>query len=328
MTPILLDNMLSPVVLFFVFGLLAAVVGSGLSLPTALSETLTLFLLMAIGYKGGIALAEYGVPSGAWILMISGAALSALMPLGGYWLLRRLTPLAPYEAAVVAAHYGSVSVVTFMAAAAYLQLQAAESSGYMVAMLVIMEIPAVVTGIWLARRLLPIEVATGSDLPAVRPPLNVFFHGSVLLLLGSLVIGMVARGDSRDQLTDFLLSPLLGVLCLFLFDMGLKAGRKLGALRSAGTGFLLFGMLMPLLGGAIALGIAVVLRVSVADATLFAVLAASASYIVVPADMRMAVPQADAELGTSIAIGVTFPFNIIVGIPLFYALAAHLLAGS
>lgn len=320
MTPIIIENLLSPAVLFFAFGVLAARLGSGLQLPAALSESLTIFLLVAIGYKGGIALADHGVPSAAWALLIAGALLSLLAPLLGYAGLRRITKLAPQDAAVTAAHYGSVSVVTFMAAVSYIQLHQHEYSGHMVVMLVIMEIPAVLAGIWLARRALPLPKKGPSK---SRLSVNVFFNSSILLLLGSLVIGVVAQGENREQLKDFLLAPLLGVLCLFLLGMGLKAGRQMSTLRSGGWGLLTFGLTMPLLSGLVALGIAMALDASVADTTLFAVLAASASYIVVPAAMQMAVPQANSELGTSLSIGVTFPFNIIVGIPLFYAIAVN-----
>jgi hypothetical protein len=322
-TPLIVENLLSPPVLFFTFGVLAAALGSGLNLPKALSESLTIFLLIAIGYKGGIALAEYGIPSGAWILLLAGALLSLLLPVAGYFALRRLTNLSPPDAAVTAAHYGSVSVVTFMAAVTYVQLHQQEYSGHMVAMLVIMEIPAVLSGIWIARRVLPKQDDSAVSNP---PSSSVFINASILLLLGSLIIGVIAQGETRDQLKDFLIEPLLGVLCLFLLGMGLKAGRQISALRSSGWGLLFFGIAMPLFSGFLALAIAVGLQASVADTTLFAVLAASASYIVVPAAMQIAVPQANSELGTSLSIGVTFPFNIIVGIPLFFTVASTLSA--
>lgn len=317
MDTIILENLLSPAVLFFALGVFAASMRSPLKLPGAMSQALTMFLLIAIGFKGGNVMAEQGLPSQAWALMVMGIGLSFSMPLIGYAILRRTTRLPAADAAAVAAHYGSVSVVTFMAAVSYLQLQGAEFSGHMVALMVLMEIPAVVTGIWLARRALPVDPENQS-----RPgTLHLLNEASILLLLGGLLIGWLAQGSGREQLEAFLLTPLYGALCLFLLDLGLKAGSQLHGLRNGGRGLPLFGVAMPLVGALLALLGARVLGLTPADTTLLCVLAASASYIVVPAALNVAVPQADVTTGTTLSMSVTFPFNIIIGIPLYYAVA-------
>lgn len=319
MNAIILDNLLSPAVLFFALGLAAALMRSTLHIPDAMSRSLTLFLLIAIGFKGGTVIADDGIGAQVWGLMLAGIGLSFSMPLLGYWMLRRATRLPAADAAAVAAHYGSVSVVTFMAAVSYLQLRGAEFSGHMVALMVLMEIPAVLTGIWLARRALPLTTQPAQDSP--ERSLHVLNDGSILLLIGGLLIGCLARGEGREQLQSFLLTPLYGVLSLFLLDLGLKAGRQLRKLGSSGFGLPAFGLLMPLVGGLLALSLARILGLSAADATLLCVLAASASYIVVPAALQVAVPQADVVTGTTLSMSITFPFNIIVGIPLYYGAA-------
>lgn len=325
MTSIILENMLSPAVMLFSLGLLAAWLGNPLKLPEAFSQGLTQFLLIAIGFKGGLVIAQEGLVAEAWWLIIAGVLLSFCMPVLGYLLLRYTTRLAPADAAVVAAHYGSVSVVTFMAAVSYLQLQGDSFSGHMVVIMVVMEVPAVISGIWLARRVLP-KAEASSEEKRSGEPLNLLNNGSIFLLLGSMFIGFTARGEGQAQLESFLLTPMYGVLCLFLLDLGLKAGRQFSVLRTAGAGLPIFGLVMPMIGGILGLASASLIGLSVANATLLAVLAASASYIVVPAAMRMAVPEANSIVGTTLSMGVTFPFNIIVGIPLYYAAANFFLS--
>ncbi len=326
MTAVVLENLLSPAVLFFLLGMAAAVLRSNLQLPVDLSKSLTLFLLIAIGFKGGVALATEGLAGTAWLLLFFGVLFSFVMPLLGFAALRRLTNLNPEDAAVVAAHYGSVSVVTFMAAVTYLQVQGLSFSGHMVVLMVAMEIPAVISGIWLARRVLPLP-AESAEAEKDHALAGLFSNHSVILLLGSLLIGASAQGVGRSQLEEFLVTPLYGVLCLFLLDMGIKAGRQLETLRSNARGLVLFGLGMPLIGGMSALLLGTALGVGVADATLFAVLAASASYIVVPAAMQVAVPDANSEIGTSLSMGVTFPFNVALGIPLFFGAASLMITG-
>ena len=328
MTAIILENLLSPAVLFFSLGLLAAIFNNPLKLPEAISQGLTLFLLIAIGFKGGMVVAEQGLAAQAWLLMAVGALLSFSMPLLGYFLLKHTSRLSKADAAAVAAHYGSVSVVTFMAAVSYLHLRGDAFSGHMVALMVIMEIPAVLTGIWLARRALGLAEPTQKEQGSASKhgPFQVLNDGSVALLLGGMLIGFMARGEGRAQLESFLLTPLYGVLCLFLLDLGLKAGKQLALLRQGGHGLPIFGLIMPLLGGCLGLASAGMLGLSAADATLLAVLTASASYIVVPAALHVAVPQANTVIGTTLSMSITFPFNIIVGIPLYYAAAQTLIA--
>ena len=322
MESLIADNLLSPAVLFFSLGMLASLLRSDLEIPESMTRALTLFLLIAIGFKGGAVIAEQGLPSGIWLLTAAGAALSFAMPLLGYLILRRLSRLRAADAAAVAAHYGSVSVVTFMAAVSYLHLRGEAYSGHMVALMVVMEVPAVITGIWLARRALALD---GNAATPAATRLNILNDGSILLLFGGMLVGAIARGGGREQLQAFLVDPLYGALCLFLLGLGIKAGTQMTQLRASGHGLPVFGLVMPMLGGGLGLLCALALNLNTADATLLAVLAASASYIVVPAALQVAVPQANTVLGTTLSMSVTFPFNIVIGIPLYYAAAQTLI---
>lgn len=322
----MIETLLNPAVLFFGLGLAAVLLGSELEIPPSISLALSQVLLLAIGLKGGFAIADNGLPANAFALLAAGLVLSFAIPVMGYAILRRVTRLSPADAAVVAAHYGSVSVVTFMAAVSYLQFRDEAYSGHMVALLVVMEVPAILSGIWLARRYMSLEETQAAT--ANSSGHRALTNAGVLLLLGGLLMGMVSTGSGREQLEAAFLGPFFGLLCLFLLDIGVKAGKHLPILRANGATLPLFGVLMPLVCGGIALLCSVPLGLSVADATLFAVLAASASYIVVPAAMQVALPQANVVVGTAVSLSITFPFNILVGIPLFYLAARTLLGGT
>jgi hypothetical protein len=317
-----LANLLAPTVLAFVLGLVAGAIRSDLELPEAMTRGLTIYLLFAIGFRGGTEVAESGVLA---IVPALAAAilLSALLPVPAYFVLRTLGGADRLTSAAVCAHYGSISIVTFVAATELVRAAGYEPEGHLSAMAALMETPAIVTGLLLAGRA---ERFTGKDPRTKRSSRallrDVFVHGSVVLLLGSFAIGAVTGHTGAEKLAPFF-APLTGVLCLFLLDMGLLVSRRFDRARVSNR-LLLTGLLLPWVGAAFGIGAALVLGLSVGGATLLITLCASASYIAVPAAMRLAVPQVTPSIYVTLALGVTFPFNILVGIPAYLAIAERL----
>lgn len=317
-----MGNVVSPPVLFFALGAGAAVAKSDLELPEALGKSLSLYLMLAIGFKGGAALEGAGLGAGTVLAVGLAVGLSLALPVAAFGLLRLTSRLGPVDAAALSAHYGSISIVTFLTAAAMLADRGVPYRGELVAMAAFMETPAVVSGLLLARR-----GAGGARLgPAVLR--KILLSGSVVLLLGSLAIGWASGQKGMAQLAPFIVDPFQGVLCLFLLDMGLLAGRRLGGVRAVGWPVAAFGIYMPLLGAALGLGASALLGYGPADGLLLMTLAASASYIVVPAAMRMALPQANPAIYVTVSLAITFPFNIVAGIPLYTAAARAVLGGG
>lgn len=306
-------NLLSPVVLCFVLGGIAAAVRSDLEIPESIGKALAIYLMLAIGLKGGAAMGKDPLSEAALTLGFA-IGLSFLLPLLAFALLRAMTGLDRPTRAAVAAHYGSVSVVTFVAASEFVAAQGLRPEGYMVAALAAMETPAIMTGLLLAR-------ATGRS--GVSPALlrEVFTNGSVMLLLGGFAIGWISGTAGMAKIQVFVVDLFNGILCLFLLDMGLVAVRRLRAARGLSAGTIAFGIVMPLIGAAIALAGAVLLGLGAGGAALLMTLAASASYIAVPAAMRLALPEADPGIYLPLSLGITFPFNVAVGIPLYAGLA-------
>lgn len=317
-----LDNLLSPMALFFALGVAASWLKSDLAIPEPISKGLSLYLMLAIGFKGGVELASNGVAGTVALALILALALSFSLPLLAYALLRAATRLDIPNAAAVAAHYGSVSVVTFVAATGFLGYRAVPYEGYVVAMLALMETPAIVTGLLLARR----SKTAGTTKP--QAPLfsqelarEVFLSGSVVLLGGSLAIGWITGAKGMEVMAPGIVDPFKAVLAVFLLDMGLLVGRRLQDFRTVGWPVVAFGLYMPLIGATIGLVAAHAIGLSLGGITLVAVLAASASYIVVPAAMRVSLPQANPAIYVPLSLAITFPFNLIVGIPLYHAAA-------
>lgn len=318
----LVSALTSPPLLFFFLGLLATRLRSDLAIPEQVGKGLSLYLILAIGFKGGVQLRAEGLGAELVIAIVAAVLLSALIPLLAYALLRFMTRVEAIDAAAIAAHYGSVSVVTFLAADSFLGLVGVPAEAFMVTLLAVMESPGIVTGIILARRSgsggeRPVEA--GSDHPGIlREALT---NGSLLLLLGALVIGAISGDAGLAQMEGFVVTPFTGVLTLFLLDMGLVAGRRLSEIRVLGPMIVVFGMVMALVGGAIGVLVGTVIGLSVGGAALLGVLTGSASYIAAPATIRMAVPEANPSLYLTLSLGVTFPFNVIAGIPIYYFLA-------
>ena len=320
---ILTANLLSPIVLFFVLGLAAAIARSDLNIPEPFTKALSLYLMLAIGFKGGAEVARAGLDSALLMLILAGIALSFVIPAIAFSILRVASPLPRIDAAAVAAHYGSISIVTFIAASEFLQSQAIAFEGYLVAVAAAMEAPAILTGIWLAQRGRKANSDTqGRErrMPSMR---EILFNGSIVMLVGAFIIGWITGDEGLETMAPFVVDPFKGVLALFLLDMGLIAGRGLrSSLRMMGLRTILFGIYMPLISAVIATGVVMLLDLSTGSGALLITLAASASYIAVPAAMRIALPKAKPAIYATMSLGITFPFNLAIGIPLYAALAA------
>ncbi|MBK5926180.1 sodium-dependent bicarbonate transport family permease [Rhodobaculum claviforme] len=310
------QNLISPMILCFALGMAAALARSDLSFPEAVAKGMSLYLLFAIGFKGGVGVAAHGVDTGLVLALGAGVVLSAGLPFVAFGLLRVLTRLSVTDRAAVAAHYGSISIVTFVAASALLQGQGIAFEGYMVAVAAAMEAPAILAALWIISR--------AGGRPDDSPGLwrEILLNGSIVLLVGAFAIGWITGEDGLADISAFIEAPFRGVLCLFLLDMGLVAGRGLRQARGAlSAGVLGFGVVMPPVGAAIGLGAGLVIGLSPGGVALMMVLAASASYIAVPAAMRVALPEANPAVSLTLALGVTFPFNLTLGIPLYLAVA-------
>lgn len=316
-------NLLSPAVLFFALGIVAALLKSDLTFPEALYVTLTIYLLTALGFKGGVAIHEAGLVK-VIIPAFAAMLLGALIPLWTYPLLRFGGGLRPVDAAAIAAHYGSVSAVTFITATNYLKGINESYESYATAFLAVMESPAIVVGVLLGKMKLKQQSAIfNGPLRAVLR--EAFFGRSVFLLLGSLLVGMACGKTGMEKVEPFFVTPFQGVLALFLLEMGLVAGSRLGDLKKVGAFLIAFGLIMPILHGCIGVLLGKYAGLSVGGTTLMGVLAASASYIAAPAAMRLSLPEANPALYLTPSLAVTFPFNITFGIPIYHSLAKYFL---
>ncbi len=325
---IALATLLSPIVLFFLLGLAAALLNSQMTIPEAFAKGLAIYLMMAIGLKGGVELSKGDLGWDAGFVMVSAVALSFLLPVIAYALLRTTTRLGEIDAAATAAHYGSISIVTFVAAGQAIGAAGLDSSGYLVAVAALMEVPAIISALIIVnRRASRTEAVAGSDRGELAR--EVLLNASVVVLLGALIIGWISGEAGMKTIAPFFVDPFQGVLCLFLLDMGLSAGRGLrSGWRQLGPGTIAFGLYMPLLSALIATGVAWLNGMAPGDAALLITLAASASYIAVPAAMRLALPKARPSIYLTLSLGITFPFNIILGLPLYIWLAEAVPAGA
>ncbi|XBQ15309.1 MAG: sodium-dependent bicarbonate transport family permease [Oceanicaulis sp.] len=316
-------NLTSPPVLFFALGVFAGVARSDLSVPQAVAKGLALYLMLAIGFKGGVEVSKAGLSVDLLLAALAGVVLSFAMPLIAYFLLRNFTKLDRTTAAASAAHYGSISVVTFVAGSEFLTLTGLVYSGHMVAVLALMETPAILTGLLLAGR------STAGEDQSARGDLirEVALNGSVVLLMGAFFIGWISGEPGMARLDPFVNGIFQGVLALFLLDMGIVAARRLSGAKKLGVAGAIFGAVMPPIGATCALGVAALIGMSPGDAAALMILAGSASYIAVPAAMRIALPKADPSVYLTLSLAITFPFNLTVGIPL-YAAAARLVLGG
>ncbi|KHF41738.1 sodium-dependent bicarbonate transport family permease [Halalkalibacter okhensis] len=332
MYEIMIQNILSPVVLFFVLGLFAALVKSDLKFPSALSETLSIFLLVAIGLKGGIELSKYSL--GEVISPVIGTLfLGSILPIVTLLLLKTIK-IDKKNAIALAATYGSVSIVTYGAAISFLDQIGTTYEGFMNAMVVLMESPAIIVSLVLLKIMEQKKSEAhvfSSKTVAFTSPLTTWidkevlkealFGKSILLLLGALLIGLVAGEQALPTVQPLFIDLYGSVLILFLLSMGLTAGARLPEVRKHGLQLFLFGIIMPVVGGILGVLVGTVIGLSLGGITLMGVLAGSASYIAAPAALRTSVPDANPSIYLGLALGITFPFNLLIGIPLYYQLA-------
>lgn len=307
-------NLLSPVVLAFALGIAASRVHSDLRLPEPVYTGLSIYLLLAIGLKGGAALAVTPL-AGLWAPALVTVLLGATTPVWCYGILRRLGRLGISDAAAVAAHYGSVSAVTFLATLSFLDAAGVAYEGYGAALVALLEVPGIVVALLLAHRRLDAGGGLGEAVG------EVLTGKSVLLLGGGLAIGWLSGPAGLAKVEGFFVTPFYGALVLFLLELGVVAGKRLGDLRQVGVFLLGFGVVMPVLHGVLGVFLGRLSGLSMGGATVLAVLAASASYIAAPAAVRLALPKASPGLYLTASLAITFPFNLTVGIPLYFAVA-------
>ena len=363
---LILFNLLNPPVLFFFLGMFAVFSKSDLEIPAPLPKLFSLYLLIAIGFKGGHELAESGINLEIGITLIAAVVMATVVPVYTFFILK--TKLNSYNSAAIAATYGSISAVTFITASSFLEKLQIPYGGHMVAALALMESPAIVVGIILVKMFAngdrqeleeakiqynkPTETELEYNPVAVTSTKRIsaksrgsyyavksdnkldfswsavlreaFLNGSVLLLVGSLIIGVLTGEEGWKKLSPFTQDIFYGALTFFLLDMGLVAAKRIKDLGKTGSFLITFSVFIPVINALIGIGIAKVLGFEEGNALLFAVLCASASYIAVPAAMRMTVPQANPSLYVSMALALTFPFNIIIGIPLYLEIIKHL----
>ena len=321
-----MKSLLDPAILFFVFGMLAGLAKSNLEIPPQIARFLSLYLLMALGLKGGFALAESGLTGEVAVSLSCAVALAFAVPAAGYLLLRRF--LNGYDAAAIAATYGSVSAVTFITATQYLDGQGVAYGGHMAAAMALMESPAIVMAVFLANRVRQQSnsasksvLGQGKSAPMGHVLRESLTDGTQLLLIGAMVIGILTGASGQASMKPFTGDLFKGMLAFFLLDMGLQAARNMGELKGKSPWLLAYAIVGPLVHAFLALALGVAFEMSTGNTALLMVLAASASYIAVPAVIRHAIPEASPSLYFGMSLGLTFPFNILLGIPLYLYVA-------
>ena len=334
-----MQNLLDPAILFFLLGVLAGVIKSNLEIPPAISRFLSLYLLMALGLKGGFALSQSGLTANVGISLAAAIVLAIFIPLMGYWFLRRF--VTGFDAAAVAATYGSVSAVTFVTAVQYLENQNIDYGGHMAAAMALMESPAIILAVVLANslrqktRLQIVSLSSGVaglNNPPQKQSVSIgkilhesFTDGAQLLLLGAMLVGMMTGNEGKAAMEPFSGDLFKGMLSFFLLDMGLMAARNLPQVKGKSPALIAYAIIGPILHASMALGLAFILNLPAGDGALLMVLAASASYIAVPAVLKFALPEANPSLYFGLSLGVTFPLNILFGIPAYVSIAQSVL---
>jgi uncharacterized protein len=315
---VILSNLTNPTLLFFLLGILAAIVRSDLEIPRSSSKFISLYLLFAIGFKGGQELAHSDFGSEIAYSILFGLLISSLIPLYTFFILKRKMNVS--DAGAVAATYGSVSAVTFVSAVSFLELQQVTFGGHMVAVMAFMESPAIIVGVILMNRYDKESNVKSSKRSII---FHSFTNGSVLLILGSLLIGIIADSKQAEGIKPFTTDIFKGFLAIFLLEMGMVTAKRFSAFRKYGLFLSAFALLIPALNGSIVAWASGFVTEEVGNRFIFAILAASASYIAVPAAMKLAAPKADPGLFIPMALGLTFPFNISLGMPIYYAIVTH-----
>ncbi len=314
----MLDNLLDPAILFFFLGAVTALLGSNLEIPSKIAKFLSLYLLMSIGLKGGFSLNETGITKEAIITLIIAIVLAFIIPAYLFLLLR--LKYNAYNAAAIAATYGSVSAVTYIAAQSFLYKSGIEYGGYMTVALVIMESPAIMMAFILSHIIRNRNSPDNEPISLKNILRESFTDGAMLLLLGSLLIGYISGSEGKKMLMPFSVDIFKGFLAFFLLDMGILVGSKILQMKRIDYGIIILGIVIPFVNALLAIFTSYIFSLSIGDTLLLSVLCASGSYIVVPAVLRYAVPEANPGIYFTMALAVTFPFNLIVGIPLYFHL--------
>lgn len=312
---LLFENLTNPALLFFILGVLAVKLKSDLEIPENSSKFISLYLLFSIGFKGGQELAHSDFNMEIIWSVLFGVFIALVIPMYAFFILRKKFNI--YDSGAIAAAYGSVSAVTFVTAASFLELQNMTFSGHMVAVMALMEAPAIIVGVILIR-IFDKNNENNASLPSIIK--HSFTNGSVLLILGSLVIGLVASDEQALGIKPFTTDLFKGFLAIFLLDMGITSGKKLSAFIKSGWFAVMFAIAIPLVNGIIVALISQWVTTDIGNRFILAILAASASYIAVPAAMKIAVPRANPGLFLPMALAVTFPFNITLGMPIYLSI--------
>ena len=307
-----ISNATSAPVLAFVLGLIAVAVKSDLRLPEALYQGLSIYLLLGIGIKGGVALSEASVQQ-VWLPILGTLALGIVIPILAFWIVGRLTKLDSVNKGALAAHYGSTSLVTFSAAIIFLESQQIEYEGFVTTLLAILEIPGIVVGLMLASRGLGRGLNWGESLR------EILTSKSIVLLAGGLFLGLTTGAAGYERVEPFFGGLFTGVLALFLLEMGIVAGRRLPDVKKAGVGLVVFSLGFPLLAGTLGVVVGSLTGLGLGGSVVLGILSASASYIAAPAAVRLALPEASPGIYLTASLGITFPFNLIFGIPILFA---------
>ncbi len=315
---LLLENLTNPALLFFVLGIVAVYLKSDLEIPENSSKFISLYLLFAIGFRGGQELSHEALTTEIGWSMLFGIFISLIIPLYTFFILRR--KLSVYDAGAIAAAYGSVSAVTFVTAVSFLEAQQLMLQGHMVAIMALMESPAIIIGLVLISSFNKDHATSIKKRNVVK---HAFTNGSVLLILGSLVIGYIANAKQAEGIKPFTNDLFKGFLAIFLLDMGITSGRKLKAFFSFGSFPILFAIFIPLFNGVAIALMSGFITTDISNRFMFAILAASASYIAVPAAMKISVPQANPGLFLPMALAITFPVNITIGMPIYFMIVQN-----
>jgi hypothetical protein len=314
---VLISNLTNPTLLFFILGIIATRVKSDMEIPASSSKFISLYLLFSIGFKGGQELAHSNFNSEILYSLLFGLFLASFVPFYTFFLLKRRLSIS--DSAAVAASYGSVSAVTFVAAVSFLEMQKIKSGGHMVAVMALMESPAIIVGVILMR-LCDKEREREEHFSFRSVVRHSFTNGSVLMILGSLVIGLIADSKQAEGILPFTTDIFKGFLAIFLLEMGMVTAKRISAFKKYGWYVTVFAIVIPLINGCLVAYSSQWITQEIGNRFIFAILGASASYIAVPAAMRLAAPKADPGLYVPMALGVTFPFNITFGMPIYFAI--------
>lgn len=315
---LLLENLTYPALLYFILGIIAVYLKSDLEIPNNSSKFISLYLLFAIGFKGGQELSHETINSEVIWSMLFGISIAVIIPLYTFFILKR--KLNVYDAGAIAAAYGSISAVTFVTAVSYLESHQLELHGYMVAIMALMESPAIIIGLVLISLFNKEQTQKINKLEILRHSLT---NGSVLLILGSLIIGFLANAKQAQGIQPFTNDLFKGFLAIFLLDMGITSGRKLKSFFAHGWFPFAFALVIPLVNGVIFACLSGFVTDDISNRFIFAILAASASYIAVPAAMKITVPKANPGLFLPMALAITFPVNITIGMPIYFYIVQH-----